>query len=254
MSQNIILPNAEPFFLPRGKVGCLLVHGFTGTPKEMRLMGEDLYKKGYTVLGIRLAGHATTWQDLARTRWWDWLASLEDGLNLLKGCTEEQYLMGLSLGGVLSLLASTRYPVRGVVAMSTPFGLPNDPRIHVMNILTMVQPKMKKGEDVFYNKQAKATHVALPFTPSRAMMEVVKAIKELQRVLPEVKTPALLIQSHLDSVVPTGSLDGLFANIGSADKTRMWVENSGHVITEEPDHQQVFDAASSFISRLTSQV
>jgi carboxylesterase len=252
MSQNIILPGAEPFSFSGGRIGCLLVHGFTGTPKEMRLMGDHLKQQGHTVLGIRLAGHATTWQDLARTRWWDWLASVEDGLNLLKGCTEEQYLMGLSLGGVLSLLSATRYPVRGVVAMSTPFGLPNDPRIHFMNILTMLQPKMKKGEDVFFNKEAKATHVALPFTPSRAMMEVVKAIKELQRVLPDVKVPTLLVQSRLDSVVPAGSLDGIYANIGSADKTSLWVENSGHVITEEPDRQQVFDAAANFISRLSN--
>jgi len=215
-------------------------------------MGDHLKQQGHTVLGIRLAGHATTWQDLARTRWWDWLASVEDGLNLLKGCTEEQYLMGLSLGGVLSLLAATRYPVRGVVAMSTPFGLPNDPRIHIMNILTMLRPKMKKGEDVFFNKEAKATHVALPFTPSRAMMEVVKAIKELQRVLPDVKVPALLIQSRLDSVVPVGSLDGIYENIGSTDKTSLWVENSGHVITEEPDRQQVFEATTNFISRLST--
>jgi carboxylesterase len=215
-------------------------------------MGDHLKQQGYTVLGIRLAGHATTWQDLARTRWWDWLASVEDGLNLLKGCTEEQYLMGLSLGGVLSLLAATRYQVRGVVAMSTPFGLPNDPRIHVMNILTMLQPKMKKGEDVFFNEQAKATHVALPFTPSRAMMEVVKAIKELQRALPDVKVPALLIQSRLDTVVPAGSLDEIYGNIGSMDKTRLWVENSGHVITEEPDRELVFSTAVDFIKRISN--
>jgi carboxylesterase len=160
--------------------------------------------------------------------------------------------MGLSLGGVLSLLAATRYPVRGVVAMSTPFGLPNDPRIHIMNIITLLQPKTKKGEDVFFNEEAKATHVALPFTPSRAMMEVVKAIKELQCVLPDVKVPALLVQSRLDSVVPAGSLDGIYAKIGSADKTSLWVENSGHVITEEPDREQVFTAASDFISRLSA--
>jgi carboxylesterase len=252
MSQNIILPGAEPFSLSGGSIGCLLVHGFTGTPKEMRPMGDHLKQQGYTVLGIRLAGHATTWQDLARTRWWDWLASVEDGLNLLKGCTEEQYLMGLSLGGVLSLLAATRYQVRGVVAMSTPFGLPNDPRIHVMNILTMLQPKMKKGEDVFFNEQAKATHVALPFTPSRAIMEVVKAIKELQRALPDVKVPALLIQSRLDTVVPAGSLDEIYGNIGSMDKTRLWVENSGHVITEEPDRELVFSTAVDFIKRISN--
>jgi len=51
-------PGAEPFFLSGSRCGCLLVHGFTGTPKEMRWMGENLHSQGYTVLGIRLSGHA----------------------------------------------------------------------------------------------------------------------------------------------------------------------------------------------------
>ncbi|NTV37277.1 MAG: carboxylesterase, partial [Anaerolineaceae bacterium] len=54
------MSTAEPFLLPGGKVGCLLIHGFTGTPKEMRWWGEDLAGRGYTVLAPRLAGHATT--------------------------------------------------------------------------------------------------------------------------------------------------------------------------------------------------
>lgn len=54
-----IIPTTEPFFFQGGRTGVLLLHGFTGTPKEVRWMGEDLQKHGYTVLGIRLHGHAT---------------------------------------------------------------------------------------------------------------------------------------------------------------------------------------------------
>ena len=59
MSQ--IIPTTEPFFFQgdSSKPACLLIHGFTGTPKEMRWMGEYLFRQGYTCLGIRLAGHAT---------------------------------------------------------------------------------------------------------------------------------------------------------------------------------------------------
>ena len=39
---NVIIPAAEPFLLSgeTSKPACLLIHGFTGTPKEMRWMGE----------------------------------------------------------------------------------------------------------------------------------------------------------------------------------------------------------------------
>src|SRR6266545_2885177 len=52
-----IIPTAEPFLLPGNKTGCLLIHGFTGTPKEMRWMGEYLNREhGFTWLDARPEG------------------------------------------------------------------------------------------------------------------------------------------------------------------------------------------------------
>ncbi|MCE7861299.1 MAG: carboxylesterase, partial [Chloroflexi bacterium CFX2] len=59
-----IIETAEPFLLPGNRTGILLIHGFTGTPKEMRWMGDYLNEFGYSCLGIRLAGHATTPEDM----------------------------------------------------------------------------------------------------------------------------------------------------------------------------------------------
>ena len=82
MSQ--IIPTAEPFFFAgkgaNAKIGCLVTHGFTGAPKEMRWLGEYLNHQGYTVCGIRLNGHATKPEDMVRSHWQDWLLSVEDGL------------------------------------------------------------------------------------------------------------------------------------------------------------------------------
>ena len=54
----------------------------------------------------------------------DWLTSVEDGFHLLSGHCEQVFLMGLSMGGVLSLIQAARLPVDGVVAMSTPYYFP----------------------------------------------------------------------------------------------------------------------------------
>ena len=56
---SYIIPGSEPFYLPGGSTGCLLLHGFSATPEEMRPLGEFLASKGYSVIGVRLAGHAT---------------------------------------------------------------------------------------------------------------------------------------------------------------------------------------------------
>ena len=119
----MIIPSAEPFYFPGNKTGCLLVHGFTGAPKEMRWMGEYLAEEGFSVLGVRLAGHATKPEDMIRTRYTDWMHSVEDGYHLLKGTVDRVFLIGLSMGGALSLLMASKLDVSGVFVMSAPYGL-----------------------------------------------------------------------------------------------------------------------------------
>ena len=48
-------------------------------------MGEYLSAQGYPSLGVRLAGHATRPEDMIRSRYTDWMASVEDGYHLLRG-------------------------------------------------------------------------------------------------------------------------------------------------------------------------
>ncbi|MBC7194928.1 MAG: hypothetical protein H5U37_04655, partial [Caldisericia bacterium] len=60
ISENIINifkdPLHEEFFFNSKENFALLVHGFPGTPKEMRDLGELLNQKGYDVKGILLPG------------------------------------------------------------------------------------------------------------------------------------------------------------------------------------------------------
>lgn len=74
----------EPCFFAGGPTSCLLVHGFSGSPPEIRPMGEYLTAQGLTVLGVRLAGHGTFPEDMAKTTWHDWVASAEEDLRELQ--------------------------------------------------------------------------------------------------------------------------------------------------------------------------
>ena len=63
----MIIEGAEPFLLPGGPYGVLLLHGFTGMPPEMALLGEALHRAGHTVLCPRLVGHGTMSEDMEHT-------------------------------------------------------------------------------------------------------------------------------------------------------------------------------------------
>lgn len=243
----MIIPTAEPFFFPGNRVGCLLVHGFTGAPKEMRWMGEYLGDQGYTVLGVRLAGHATRIEDMMRMRWQDWLASVEDGYHLLKGCVDQVFIIGLSMGGILSLLFASQHSVAGVVAMSTPYALPNDPRLPLINLLSPFMPTVKKGPSDWRNPDAAKDHVDYAYNPTRGVIQLRDLLAEMRSALPSVRVPALIIHSKQDGGVAPVNAEKIFSALGSLNKQLFWVENSGHVIPREPDRLLAFAKVDEFI-------
>lgn len=250
MKKQFVIPTAEPFFFPGGPTGCLLVHGFTGTPKEMRPMGEYLAGQGYSVLCMRLAGHATQPRDILRTNWTDWLTSMEDGFHLLSGVARHIYVMGLSMGGVMTLLAAARYPIQGAVAMSTPVSLPQDWRVHFLRPLSVVMPEVSKGESDWHNPDNRVTHVSYPNWPTRKLIDLGEIIQAMQNELPQIKVPVMLMQSRQDTTIPSDSMQTIYDALSSRQKEMLWVENSGHVITREPCRQQVFSAATQFIQKV----
>lgn len=257
MSQ--IIPTAEPFFLPgtQGKPACLLIHGFTGAPKEMRWMGEYLNQEnGYHCLGIRLMGHATRPEDMIRSRYTDWMASVEDGYHILRGMTDRIYLVGLSMGGILSLLMTTKLDVVGVVAMSTPYRIPYDYPAWAIKLLSKFlryQPKDndEPGAD-WFDKEAYAVHVSYPQNPVRSGAELQLLVTEMRAALPKINVPVLLIHSKNDTYVLPENMEHIYADLGTSDKTKLYVTESSHVVTRDAARGEVFKAASEFIQRIES--
>src|SRR6185503_17523951 len=194
-----IIPTAEPFFYlgASSKSACLLIHGFTGAPKEMRWMGEYLNQQGYACLGVRLAGHATNPEDMIRSRYTDWIASVEDGYHLLRGVTDKIFLVGLSMGGILSLLMSTQLDVKGVIAMSTPSRLPTDYPIWLLKLVSLVmryRPKTREAPGSgWFDKSAYVDHISYSKNPVRSSVELKKLIFEMHAALPKVNVPVLLM-------------------------------------------------------------
>jgi carboxylesterase len=258
MSQ--IIPTAEPFFFlgDRSKPACLLIHGFTGTPKEMRWMGEYLNQQGFTCLGVRLAGHATVPEDMIASSWTDWTASVEDAYFLLRGVTENIFLIGLSMGGVLSLLMSTRLKVRGVIAISTLYKLPDDRRLRYVKLISRFMPFMPKSKEApgagWFDKEAWREHVAYPQNPVLSLGELDKLLGEMRAALPKVNVPVLLIHSKNDKYVLPENMPQIDAALVNASgKTMLYVTESGHVVTRDAARQQVFESAVEFIQRVCGE-
>jgi carboxylesterase len=244
-----VIPGAEPFLIKRGPIGCLLLHGYTGTPNEMLPLANSLAEANYTVLVPRLFGHATHPDDMLRARWWDWIASAEDGLNLLKGCSERQVVMGLSMGGALALILAARHPVEAVFSFSTPYDMPNDPRIKLLPLVKWLNLKEPKGKSDWHDPNVPVNHIDYPYFPVASVLQLRELLNTLRKEVQAITVPAFFGQSRGDHTVPPESMDYLSSHVSSKVIEKLWVDDSGHVIIKDLEKDKVFSAAKNFLRK-----
>jgi carboxylesterase len=219
----------------------------------MRLLGNYLHGQGHTVMGVRLAGHATQIEDMIRSRYQDWLGSIENGWHLLQDYTEQIILIGFSLGGVLSFVASSYLPAAGVVALATPYELPNifaKALGPLLIPLSKVFPVILQKEGEWFNPEMAEGHVYYPGRPLRPVYEFYKVIQGMQAILPDVDVPVLTIQSRDDLSVLPENAEKLFKHIRGQDKTQIWVDKTNHALVLDGDTSKVFQPIGEFIQRV----
>ena len=237
----------NPFFFSGGLVGCLLIHGGTGSPPEMRPMGEYLARQGLTVLGVRLAGHGTTPEDLARTTWQDLAASAEEGLHQVQRQCERVFVVGFSVGGLLALYLAAHQPVSGAIIMSTP--------AHLKGWQLKVMPVMKRL--IKWHHSVGPVDVADPgaragmFSYRRIPVAFGEQVSFLQgavrRDLHLVTVPVLLMQGRRDRTIPADSAQMLFDGLRTVDKEIVWWPNSAHAIPMDSEREAVWARSYAFI-------
>ncbi|MEP6633461.1 MAG: alpha/beta fold hydrolase [Luteimonas sp.] len=127
------------FIFEGDRRGVLLVHGLTGTPAEMRLLGKRLHRDGFTVHGMQLAGHCGNQDDLLATGWRDWYASVEQAALRMQPHVDHLFVGGLSMGALLALMLAAERPelVDGVGVLGATFRYDgwNMPRIARLSFL-----------------------------------------------------------------------------------------------------------------------
>jgi carboxylesterase len=241
----------NPFLFPGGPLGCLLIHGGTGSPPEMRPMGEYLAQKGLTVLGVRLAGHGTTPEDLAQTTWQDLVASAEDGLGQLQARCERVFVAGLSVGGLLTLHLAAHHAIAGAIVMSAPAYLKNWQLKAMPIIKRFAKWHRSSGKVDVTDPSDRDRMFSYRRIPVAFGEEVNSLARQVRRDLGLVQVPVLIMQSRRDRTIPAGCAQVLFDGLATKDKEIVWWSNSGHAMTVDSDCEQVWYRSYAFIAAHT---
>ena len=235
------------FSLGGTKAGILLVHGFTGSPSELKPLGEFLAQNGYGVFGIRLPGHGTCPEDLAETRWPDWYNAVQKAVEELYWDYQQVFVIGLSMGGLLSLRVALDFPLAGVVSINSPIFLRNRKLVLLPLLKHFKKFEAKKGVGNFKNPFA---YDKIPLSSLSSMMELIDLTKN--EVLTNLKCPLLTLQSQADKTVQAKkSGQYIFEQAASQRKELIWLEEAGHIATIGKGSEATFQEIERFLNRLS---
>jgi carboxylesterase len=246
-------PVPDPFDYAGSQVGVLLIHGFTGSPAEMRPLGQYLAERGHTVVGPLLPGHGTTWQDLSTRKWPEWTEAVERAYQALRQRCRTVFVGGGSMGGLLTLyLAERQSEIAGIFPMA-PALYVADWRAHLAGLFkhvikTKTYDPGRDGDDLT-DPQARQTYLwSYTKTPLAAVEQLLRLQGQVRRHLSQVTMPTLILQGMHDRSVKPSTARYAYEQITSKDKELIWLHDSGHCLWVDSEREQVWHTIQQFIT------
>ncbi len=254
-----------------GRNGILLIHGLTGTPNEMRLLGKGLNRAGFTVHGMQLAGHCGTQEDLLATGWRDWYASVEAAALALRGQVDTLFVAGLSMGALLALLLAAEQPgwIDGVGALGTTFRYDgwNMPLIGRLSFLLPLVKRLGLARNRVFMEQSPfglrdetirkfvstamisgdSAAAGLLGNPWHSLAELFTLSAQVRRRLPQVQAPCLVVHALEDDVAHVRNAHLVAEGVSGPVEIQL-LKDSYHMITLDRERRLVIDCLARFFS------
>jgi carboxylesterase len=237
----------EPFKLGSGDRGVLLIHGFCGTPPEVRGLGEHLAANGFRVHGALLIGCGTTPEDLLATSWTDWIDSAQAQLDELKRECRQVFVAGQSMGGTMGLVLAARNT--DIVAIATMAAL--------VNLGRWAELQLFLGQHIFkwhypdrnsvdlWDKDAVKQLRSYNKRAMKSLIDLILLYREALRKAHDIRLPALILHGNRDQTVPPANAK-LIADAIGPTATLRYFERSGHAMTVDVDHEEIYKLITDF--------
>ena len=237
--------------------GVLLIHGLGTNHKSMVKIAELLEKHNFIVDNIDLPGHNTTPEDLKNTEWTEWTEQTQKRLESLAKKTSKVFVLGASLGSVISLYLATKNPdVDGLILCSTalkPFNF----KSWIVYNFHFIQHFIRY---IPLNK-IMSMYLGIPKDwiryekiPVSSLIQSAKLLKELRKRIKQVNQPILIIQAKNDRIINRRGRKQVFNAIRSEDKTFVELLGGGHVIMSDENCEQAFNTITKWLQERSSDL
>ncbi len=236
----------EDFYWKGDQTGILLIHGYTATTAEVRLLAEKLHQAGYTTAGPLLPGHGTYPDDLNHAKWQMWLERAKRAYEeLLREC-DPIFVIGESMGALITLQLAAQHPEIAGIILSAP-AIKID-RLWLARFLAPFKKYIAKPE-----KDDGLLWKGYTVDPIRGAAELYKLQLNTRQQLHKITQPTLVFTGEYDETIAPDSAKIVLNGIRSGMKCQIHMEESSHVILIDKELDRVFEIVVEFIERVKEQ-
>lgn len=262
----------EPFFSQGGDIGCLLIHGFSGSPTELRPLAEALAACGYSVSTPLLPGHGATPEALRRAGQRAWIEAVHQAREELDKSCRSIVLIGYSMGGLLAIIESARRPPSGLVLLGVPTFVGGNWRIHLLPVVKYLMRWWYPLEKLDFADPAERARVLArdpgfriddPDEQARlrrsvristaAIDQFFRLVRRARRLIPAIKVPTLIVHGRLDSTAVPACAEEMYLGLASPTKELRWFDASGHELVIGPEGSEIVAGILAWVARHVAQ-
>ncbi len=238
-------------FNTESKDGIYIIHGFTNTTYETRDLAKYLGEQGFYAKAINLPGHGTTPEDCNRTKFTDWIEFTEQGVAEMSSRCDNVYVIGISMGSDLALHLSSVFPLNAAVFASTVLEFKEYFSTRILTpLFHRIVPFREKRLSYPKAIRDKFDYLGYKVWPISAANEMRKLTNKVQKELPKIKCPALVMHSAKDMLSPQSNISLVYDNISSEMKEKFIVNQANHnLFVNSPDQELIFQKINSYFSR-----
>ena len=248
--------DVAPWKLGDGPRGALFIHGFAGSPPELRGLGEHLAARGWRCHGLVVPGHGLRPLDLHRTRWEDWAAGVQRAFDELAAECDSVVVAGQSMGGALALhLAATELRVRAVAALATPLWLPG----LVVNFLPVIRHVVRwhtpSSEVDLWDEAAVEELHSYGVRSMSSINELRRLVGTVRDELAAVRAPVLVLHGARDRLIALACAVEISRRLVSSEAVDLHVyPRSGHAISIDVDRDDINKRVTAWFERFVPSV
>jgi carboxylesterase len=264
---------SSEFHLRGGRSGVLLIHGLTGTPTEMRFVGNGLNRAGFSVLGMQLAGHCGDENDLLATGWRDWYASVVEAATRFRAEVDHLFVAGLSMGAVLALklaidrpdevdglgLYGTTFfhdgwatPPIGRLAFLLPLGIRlgiGRRRVSMENPPYGIKDERIRNRIVSAMMSGDSEAAGLAGFPWPSLAEFTRLSQHVRHRIHRVRAPCVIVHSGNDDIASLANVRIVERGVRAPVETIL-LDDSYHMVTVDRQRDELIERSAAFFRRI----